>query len=335
MSSRVILDRISYNSFQNSTHILSHTMRTLPELLEQYPILTSLSSFISTLDLYHLASTNKALHSYIQSPLRVFDILKRNCLCDGHGLTARQSCSGPWYQATHEQGQKRNDLVEVQLWNTVCDETGALPCRKCGINICEECRWYPRQGMHDLGPMGLSILHSNTQNKYVVCLCPCCDMKQEEALENQFLNSRCDCNIYTRWICWRCFREEDEFDSRYWEDRVVPWDAENRIQDHTIRLYDIFPHWHAVSCRRLCAMSRFILTDSSSITAYVVRACQTGPCRAARGVGGDICQRQNGFIISRARAIKCFSTTRCNLCRNFNRFPDIEAGSMLSAFYWR
>ena len=69
-------------------------MADLIALVAQYPVLGCLASFLSTVDLFNLALTNKAHRSYILPSRRVFDILRRDCLCDGSGLVKRQNFEG-------------------------------------------------------------------------------------------------------------------------------------------------------------------------------------------------------------------------------------------------
>jgi hypothetical protein len=48
-----------------------------------------------------------------------------------------------------------------------------------------------------------------------MCLCNECDEETESALRGQFLNELCDCDVYTRWICLKCVREEQNFSKDY------------------------------------------------------------------------------------------------------------------------
>lgn len=49
-----------------------------------------------------------------------------------------------------------------------------------------------------------------------MCLCDECDVWLESELHGKFLNELCDCDIYTRWICHKCVREEREFTHQYY-----------------------------------------------------------------------------------------------------------------------
>ena len=120
-------------------------MATLTTLIARHPILRTLSSFLSTLDLFYLALTNRTHHSYILASRATFDALRRDCLCDGGGLAQRQNFAGLYslkYRSyVWGKGRKiwQDEPIEVRLYATKCDEAGALPCQKCGINICEVC----------------------------------------------------------------------------------------------------------------------------------------------------------------------------------------------------
>jgi hypothetical protein len=59
-----------------------------------YPILRTLASFVSTLDLFNLALTCKSNYQQIRASEKTFNALRRHCLCDGHGLAERQAFTG-------------------------------------------------------------------------------------------------------------------------------------------------------------------------------------------------------------------------------------------------
>ena len=221
-------------------------MHALTDLLTHYPILTSLSSYISTLDLYHLASANRACRSHIQPSQARFDVLKRSALCDGRGLAMRHSFSGPYRlpESSMRWGVGRENTrdtpIEVRLWNKTCDEAGALPCIKCNINICEECRYYPRERPEDF--VRRPHLNSCFQAANIFCLCPPCDSRLEQELQGQHLNELCDCDVYKRWICLKCHQQELKESHEYFKDHteweyegVLDWDDPGQtkiIEDH-------------------------------------------------------------------------------------------------------
>ena len=125
------------------------------DLISSYSILTSLSPWLSTLDLHNLSLTSRTAYAYIHSP-KIFSYLTRQSLCDGHGLLTRQAYAGPYCSLSKLPGSKLpgeltnsphgqgDEEIEVRLYNVKCAEADALPCLKCGVNICEECRCYPR-----------------------------------------------------------------------------------------------------------------------------------------------------------------------------------------------
>ncbi|KAF2426248.1 hypothetical protein EJ08DRAFT_593740, partial [Tothia fuscella] len=185
-------------------------------------ILCSLSSFVSALDLFNIALTCKANYMFILSSQRIFHVLRRQTLCDGDGLAERQAFTGPYSlgsKVSKWRGKPHiwsDEPIEVHLYNLECDEAGALPCRKCGINICEECRSYPREQP----PRGESRrrphLNADWQSENVMAFCTECDVAVEEELRGQFLHELCDCDIYERWICLKCAREEEKSSPDYY-----------------------------------------------------------------------------------------------------------------------
>lgn len=196
-------------------------MASLPLLISAYPILRSLASFISSRDLFNLARTCKSNYQNILSSKRTFHALRRHCLCDGLGVLERQNFNGlyflrGWYVWGDERRIWNDEPIEVRLYNTKC-EVEALPCCKCGINICEECRYYPREPPPSSRQPGRPHLNAAWQSENVMCLCPECDGRVEEEVRGRFLNELCDCNAYARWICSKCVKEERKFTRDYYE----------------------------------------------------------------------------------------------------------------------
>src|SRR5271154_1919768 len=177
-------------------------MFDLPFLFSQYRILETTSHWLSTRDLYHVSLVCRDLHAVIIGSPKVFDHLMRYALCDGSGLKARQSYSGRYAMYQRCRGDEE---VEVRVYRTQCDEAGALPCIKCGINVCEECRFVPRT-KQDLSSFPAPHINNTYQLQNIVCYCDACDVGMEE----QYGPHLCECNQYTRWICLRCKDREDE-----------------------------------------------------------------------------------------------------------------------------
>ncbi|RSM07888.1 hypothetical protein CDV31_008380 [Fusarium ambrosium] len=192
----------------------------LTNLISSYSILTTLSSWISTLDLYHLALTNRTHHSFILASPQIFQVLTRQSLCDGRGLADRQEFRGLYKIYDFDKGSKiiqRDEPVEVRLYNLKCDETGALPCVKCGVNVCEECRYYPRTTRSGRRRDSERRPHLNAtfQIGAVMCLCPPCDAAMEKEVQGKFLNELCDCDALRYWICSKCRQDVDTFTGNY------------------------------------------------------------------------------------------------------------------------
>ena len=127
----------------NTTTVMANSVTAL---ISSYPILTTLASWISVRDLTRLGRTCRSHHAFILASPPVLKALTRQSTCSGLGLVERGNnylltragrlCINPDYDGDAE--------IEVRLFNVKCDEAGALPCVDCGVNICEECRYYPR-----------------------------------------------------------------------------------------------------------------------------------------------------------------------------------------------
>ncbi|KAK0712438.1 hypothetical protein B0T26DRAFT_649143 [Lasiosphaeria miniovina] len=209
-------------------------MTSLDHLVSQYPVLSTLASYVSSLDLFNLALTNRANHSAILSS----PSLRRHCLCDGHGLRDRQGFAGAYAIPKHAYtkdyqfgGEARSDNwpehnvgainedepIEVRLYNIKCDEAGALPCRRCGINVCEECRYYPRiRPAHMDGPVRRPHLSLSCFSHNIMGFCPPCDARTESEVRGKFLSELCDCDMFRRWICNKCHLEEEQESKAYY-----------------------------------------------------------------------------------------------------------------------
>ncbi|KAI2618535.1 hypothetical protein GGS26DRAFT_380098 [Hypomontagnella submonticulosa] len=204
----------------------------LLDLITQYPILTTLASYLSTLDLFHLALTSRTHHAPILSSPSVFAVLRRDSLCDGRGLRRRQQT---WNYRYPGRKIHHDEEIEVRLFATKCDEAGALPCQKCGINICEECREVPRLCAPASQRSAARRPHFSHVSANLLCLCARCDAAAEESLRGQFLHELCDCDVFRRWICRRCVREEDRATREYYARHTV-----REIEDyaHYEQFYD-------------------------------------------------------------------------------------------------
>ncbi|KAF4452579.1 hypothetical protein F53441_4598 [Fusarium austroafricanum] len=252
------------------------------DLISSYSILESLVPWLSTLDLFNLSLTSRSAYAYIQPSPKIFKHLSRNCLCDGRGLVTRQEyaapyhrnrMSGRWDLNPHLTGDEE---IEVRLYNIKCEEAGALPCLKCGINICEECRCYPRAAPPNVYPNRRPHLRGSFELDNIMCLCEECDKKAQSEVEGQFLNDRCDCDIYKRWICVRCEDEERTTTRKYFEERTqMEWDW--MVREDLGYGDDCEPsktlHDHAFE-----------------------RAFPTEQCPDASGANGVICQKANGTM---------------------------------------
>jgi hypothetical protein len=149
-------------------------------------------------------------------------------------------------------GPRWEEEIEVRLWNIKCDPYDALPCLKCGINVCEV---YPRPSIFSTQPdLPLNLLqecryvprvrdaprfHSRRRphldedfaSHTLVCYCATCDEKVQSTLPLR-LSETYDCDQYTRWIRHTCRWKEEEEDREYYKTSTVQiWedDPPNRI----------------------------------------------------------------------------------------------------------
>lgn len=187
---------------------------SITSLISSYGILPTLASWLSTLDLYHLSLTNRTHYSHIAASPTIFKVLTRQSLCDGRGLARRQAYDNFNYVPEAGAPQKNqhaydDEEIEVRLYAVKCDEAGALPCVKCGVNVCEECRPYPRA--RPAYPRRRPRQNAHFLAWCVMFLCETCDAAAEEEVRGRFLYEGCDCDVYTRWVCRRCKGDEDEF----------------------------------------------------------------------------------------------------------------------------
>jgi hypothetical protein len=153
---------------RSNNKIMSSPQRDILYLLSQYELLEITAQNLSTLDLYNLALSCGELYERILRSKDIFNQLKRLCLCDGRGLKARQEFSGiyaltDWVYPksagkTAEQVKQKSVFpipswappppvksalfdqeLEIRVWNLKCDAANALPCLRCGVNVCEVC----------------------------------------------------------------------------------------------------------------------------------------------------------------------------------------------------
>ncbi|CEJ94825.1 hypothetical protein VHEMI10334 [[Torrubiella] hemipterigena] len=209
-------------TMEKTQSILSRTDR-LTALITSYPILQSLASQLSTLDLFHLALTNKTFYSQILASDLIWDKLRRRCLCDGHGLRDRQERRG-LHHARDSKYIRRKDgrreiyedeEIEVRVYNLTCRADDTLPCAKCDVNVCEECRYYPRLPRDYLSRR--PHLNGAFLLKNIIVLCTQCDDKVEKEVSGKFGSELCDCDPFTRWVCGKCHADELKLGEDYLE----------------------------------------------------------------------------------------------------------------------
>ena len=113
---------------------------------------------LSTINLFHAALIPSDLHVLILRLILTFERLKREALCNGSGLRARQEFRGPFKylsvyvcdyrgrggafgsEALEYNDTRHNDAeIEVRVLNIKCDEVNALPSINFNINVREVC----------------------------------------------------------------------------------------------------------------------------------------------------------------------------------------------------
>lgn len=222
---------------------------SITTLITSYPILQTLASWISERDLRRLGRTSRTHHAHILASRPIFEVLTRQSTCSGLGLIQRQKQDdflNNWRGRGHTEvnpGFQPDAEIEVRLYNITCDDGGALPCVGCGVNICEECRYYrraaPSRVYYDRRPH----LKADYSTGDVMTFCERCDEGVEaEVRAKNYLSELCDCDSYTRWRCKPCYhadrraaREYEEkhtkieFDWGDWDDEANPTKI---AQDH-------------------------------------------------------------------------------------------------------
>ncbi|KAL8344415.1 hypothetical protein RB601_004787 [Gaeumannomyces tritici] len=228
----------------------------LTAVIGQYPVLQALAAQLSALDLLNLALSSKAHHDIIAASAARFRRLRASCVCDGHGLKLRQDQEGLY----RERDSRNTDKpIEVHLYALQCDPSSALPCIKCGVNICEECRHYSREAPDPTYPERRPHLNSPWQHENVMVLCPPCDEKQEAEIarpENFPETPLCSCDVYTRWICHPCKVKERKFTSNYYRECTVLeayFDSDDELgHDFQGRTKEMGDHQHSRAVYCLC-----------------------------------------------------------------------------------
>ena len=220
-------------------------------VFSQYELLETTASYLSAADLENTALTCSSIFELIRKSDSTFASLKKNTLCDGSGLRARQNYRGIYsgLRGTgilnwrgHGVGNHRypcyaDEEVEVRVWALKCDAANTSPCQKCGVNICKECRYVPRYRNHDAYDPSPRPHHNTTyQCVNVVVYCGECDPAVEERTQGSF----CHCDRYARWICLKCNTKEVEEEGWYQrhcmalmgKDNPSLWDSGMVLPDH-------------------------------------------------------------------------------------------------------
>lgn len=173
-------------------------MSALVHLCSQYALLHLLTSNLSAIDLYRLSLTCSDLHVLILRSSSVFSHLKTLAICDGSGLRARVNAATCRPRDLYPKEDK------LTLARKRCDESNTLPCQKCGCNVCEECRAYPRVGLRWDAICRRPHYSMTHQLQNIVCYCGPCDRDVAKRTGDDI----CDCDRYKRWVCYQCDTSE-------------------------------------------------------------------------------------------------------------------------------
>ena len=223
--------------FPSGTTITISRMSHLVSLFSQYEMLHITARYLSTIDLFHIALACSDLYTLIRKPDEKFRRLTQLTLCDGSGLQARQNFEGiysgvPRYKVDplYDHGPRRHgeEEIEVRVWTLRCDETGGLPCQKCGVNVCEECRFVPRvqePTSYWTARFPWICLNNARQPCGMIYYCDECDAAVEARLNGAF----CNCDQYKRWVCLRCYHKEEAEQSWYLSTCMIPGAVRNNL----------------------------------------------------------------------------------------------------------
>ena len=177
-------------------------MLDLIRLLSQYELLRVTAQHLSALDLYNLALTSSTFYDLVRTPDVKFQALRKHCLCDGRGVKARRK-----YKGDHDSFTifKYDYNIGSHNSNLRCLESETLPCTKCGLNVCEECRDYPRTVDQSYGPCRRPHANTPFQTENIVCYCEACEVEMSKKVTG---GDCCKCDRYTRWVCRKCASDE-------------------------------------------------------------------------------------------------------------------------------
>lgn len=237
---------------------------SLTNIISPYPVLVTLSSWLSRVDLFNLSLTNRSHLECILASSSVFKTLCRHSLCDGRGLAGHRQYYGecairiakPVEKYAAESRSRQcferwdNSIIErlSHFENAVCDEAGPLPCIKCDVNICNVCRYCkPHQlklcswlwaALTDTAPKtpprnkAARRPHYDSEDdpRNIFFLCPTCEVSAEKELAGKFPNELCDCDVVERWVCRPCQQDESKWTKNYYKEHTRTDDPETETK---------------------------------------------------------------------------------------------------------
>ena len=242
----------------------------LVRLVEQYPILVTLTSWISARDVYHLALTsNSAANFILNDDLTVKKALLKDNTCIGVGT--------PFWP---HQCERCNGKIPR---TTKCSGVDLHPCQKCRVSVCTSCR-----SLEHICPDGSMPYHeAGTSPHYddaydlqnVIAYCNVCETEEEARAD--FTGKECECKAGKRWICRRCKHVENEEWGWYSEHWTAMYDGTHRHDEDInpqMRLHDhqfetlardplLLPQ---VAPANICSCGVHVGSPSQEVAMYVV-----------------------------------------------------------------
>lgn len=256
----------------NSNSTSAEAQHPLYLALSLYPIVSTLVGHLRYRDLIQLTLASRRTYAVLFTSPSYFEALKRACGCNGYGVLARQSWEwiGEYPSASAEEQAEieasqgllhsrcgtnmmnRTDPVILKgrqaSDRAVCQVVGRR-CEKCGINVCEECRFFPRIISQPFcKPHGNRPIFFHGYSKEVVtAMCASCDEQIEDWVRSTYPDSRhvCDCDLFNRWVCFPC-RQEETKEEKEGHRRIV-----KLLRDHSGSLGSTitkrFGHWASLN----------------------------------------------------------------------------------------
>ena len=181
----------------------------ISNLVQIYPVISNISPYLSTLDLYHLALANSELYQVLLSDKRTFANLTKNSICLNRGQPL-----------LHKQYRKPIIYCDLLAW----------PCDRCPINICSVCEF---RHSYDIDRNSADPHYSpgSYELEHVICYCSSCDSVLDPIIRDEW----CFCDRRTMHICKPCSRRQGRREAGYNNSRTSiyePHPNQKALHDH-------------------------------------------------------------------------------------------------------